>query len=624
MALTMLSFSSVRGAQADEIMLSEIPIVNLLSQSGALTGQGDVSNDPATVHFVVINDSPQSVSWLFRTEVLNPLAFDFFITGQDAPIFQSTFSARGQKSHASQGPVLKSDLIAMAPGEQLGFRAVFEQPPGAELFPISILSARIDASQTQRRSLIHGLSFGALLTFAILFLLAPNFLMNAASNWFGVYLASMALLNMHAHGYGLEFLNITPDAYFPITRVLQTCVMLFYLLFILAFLKARDAYPVFARSVWAFIVIGTSIAVLEQLLGRTEFQVIANLVPLTFLIFGFCGAYLAVRDRLHGSRFFMGGFAVLLVGGMMNFAASLPDLALWNARIDQLTLLFQTVDALIFGSAILSQMYGLRDARDQAVTVQLQETERRLTLSNELLSTESDLRRTRALAEHHRANLSATSHDLKQPIVSLRTSLEIAQERSPELVSELSAGIEFLDQLLGQTLAKARLEGLADAPPAQHGQEDVELQMILQNVQRMFAPEAAEKGIALRSVGSTLVVQIPTIDLIRIVSNLTSNAVRYTSSGRVLIGVRRRNGKAAIEVWDTGHGIPAEQKETILNPYYRGETPGTAEGEGLGLSIVKQLADRNDLTLTLRSFPGKGSVFALDGLMIRHAPDAKT
>lgn len=624
--LVFLVFSPIRSAQANEIRMTEFPIVNLLSRLGYAQEGENPADTPMTLEFVVENDTQKDVFWHFRSEVLDPLAFDFYAGEDDTPIFGSPFRAREQKSHASQGPVLNSGLIAMSPGERLRIRAVFEKPPGAGLFPISILTKDMFDAQNQRRGLAHGMFFGAAVIFVVLFLLSPNFLMNAASNWFGLYLASIALLNMHSHGYSIDFFEISPNAYFPLTRLLHTFVMLFYLLFILSFLKAREAYPVFWRCVWAFIILGTTIAALEQLLASGSFQAVANLVPLTFLIFGSLGAYLAVRDGLHGSRFLMAGFGVLVFAGVINFLASLPRFAQWNEPIDQVTLLLQTADALIFGVALLSQIYGLRHARDQAVGAQLAETQRRLDISNKLLSTKVDLNKARDLAERHRTSLASTSHDLRQPIASLRNSLEIAKSRSPGLVSELSAGVEFLDRLLEQTLTQVRMEApVHGATEAVDTKEAVELQVILLNAQRMFASEAAPKGIDLRIVDSSLVVSISPIDLIRMVSNLTANAVRYSASGAVLIGVRRRHGYAAIEVWDTGQGIPPEQLDAVQQRYTRGAGSGSSPGEGLGLSIVKELAEQNGLTLKVRSVPERGSVFSIEGLVIVHdVPAAMT
>ncbi len=508
-----------------------------------------------------------------------------------------------------------SKIIAMAPGERLDIKAVFEHPPTRELFPISLVTKKANDRFAQRRSVTHGMFFGAMMIFVLFFLLSPNSLYNAASNWFCLYLLSTATLGMHSHGYSLIFFDVPAHWYFPLLRLLQTGLMLFYLLFGLSFLRAGQAFPTYWRAVWGFIVIGLSIAVLEQVLGRTEFQVVANLVPLGFTVLGAWGAFLAFRHRVHGSRFFAAGFAVLMFGGWLNFMASLPRYATLNELIDQLTLLNQIVDAMIFGGAILYQIYGLKGERDQAIKTQLAEAKRRLELNAKLANTQASLRQAQNLAEHHRVHLASASHDLRQPIASLRMSLEAAKVQTPELVSDLATGIEFLDKVLEQTLDSTRVD--PNAPVLRKGEDDVfALQVILENNRRMFASEAAEKGVTLRLVDSSLSVRLPVIDLIRIVSNLTSNALRYTPSGDVLIGVRRRGSKAIIEIWDTGVGIPADQLTALLQPYVRGANDGASSGEGLGLSIVKQLADRNELSLKVCSTPGKGSVFALEGLII--------
>jgi len=88
----------------------------------------------------------------------------------------------------------------------------------------------------------------------------------------------------------------------------------------------------------------------------------------------------------------------------------------------------------------------------------------------------------------------------------------------------------------------------------------------------------------------------------------------------VLVGARRRGGQAAIEVWDTGCGIPEEVRAKSIEPYFRAIPTGGPEGEGLGLGIVRQLVENNGLRLAVRSTVGKGSVFVVEGLVIAALP----
>jgi CheY-like chemotaxis protein len=90
--------------------------------------------------------------------------------------------------------------------------------------------------------------------------------------------------------------------------------------------------------------------------------------------------------------------------------------------------------------------------------------------------------------------------------------------------------------------------------------------------------------------------------------------VRYTREGGIVVGVRRRNARARIEVWDTGIGIPPDQQRRIFEEFYQaaGAPDGAAKGLGLGLAIVDRLARLLGLAVELRSVPEAGSVFAVE------------
>jgi CheY-like chemotaxis protein len=99
----------------------------------------------------------------------------------------------------------------------------------------------------------------------------------------------------------------------------------------------------------------------------------------------------------------------------------------------------------------------------------------------------------------------------------------------------------------------------------------------------------------------------------RILRNLVSNAIKYTGHGRILIGCRRRGDRVRIEVWDTGCGIAAEQQQQIFWEFVQLEEKGQHQGGlGLGLAIVDRLAKSLGYHVEVRSWPGRGSVFAID------------
>jgi signal transduction histidine kinase len=94
-----------------------------------------------------------------------------------------------------------------------------------------------------------------------------------------------------------------------------------------------------------------------------------------------------------------------------------------------------------------------------------------------------------------------------------------------------------------------------------------------------------------------------------VVQNLLTNAVRYTESGGVVIGVRQRGDFLRIDVIDTGVGIPAEQQKAIFSEFTRLGTVD-AEGLGLGLAMVERIARLLDLRIELASRPGAAAGLA--------------
>ena len=101
----------------------------------------------------------------------------------------------------------------------------------------------------------------------------------------------------------------------------------------------------------------------------------------------------------------------------------------------------------------------------------------------------------------------------------------------------------------------------------------------------------------------------------QILNNLIANALKYTPSGSITVRASRsaETGGAQLEVVDTGIGIPPEHQERIFEPYVRLEDASIprAEGSGLGLAVVKRLADRLGASLRLQSQPGQGCHFTV-------------
>ena len=232
--------------------------------------------------------------------------------------------------------------------------------------------------------------------------------------------------------------------------------------------------------------------------------------------------------------------------------------------------------------------------------------------------------RNRELAERNReverANLAKSrflavaSHDLRQPLhalnlfaAQLRDQIDPAERA--HLVSRIDAAIGSMNELFNALLDISKLDAGVLAPDV----VEFPIGQLLDRIETTFAAAAREKGLRLCVPPSRAWVRSDAILLERILLNLVSNAIRYTSRGGVLVGCRRRGDSMRIEVWDSGIGLAEDQHRSIFGEFYQVDapSPGGRAGLGLGLSIVDGLCRLLGHPIDLASRPGKGSRFAV-------------
>jgi two-component system, sensor histidine kinase len=208
--------------------------------------------------------------------------------------------------------------------------------------------------------------------------------------------------------------------------------------------------------------------------------------------------------------------------------------------------------------------------------------------------------------------LAAASHDLRQPIHSLGLFLEVLGRSglSPvqrQMLDSAQSATSAAGGMLNTLLDFSRLEAGVIEPQFR----SVSMQRLLSKMEDEFAQQANDKALVYRSRETGLLVETDPILLEMVARNLISNAIRYTRAGGVLVACRSRGGSVLLEVWDTGVGIPAEQHRAIFGEFHQLGNPerDRNKGLGLGLAIVERLIRELKLELSLRSEPGRGSVF---------------
>lgn len=205
------------------------------------------------------------------------------------------------------------------------------------------------------------------------------------------------------------------------------------------------------------------------------------------------------------------------------------------------------------------------------------------------------LERIRAMMDQQRRFVADAAHELRTPIAALSLQTENLDPldmppAARDRLEALKSGMRRTRHLLDQLLALAR-QDLASSEV----KETVHLDQIAKAVVADLLAEASARNVDLGfTMAEPVSVSADPVAMVSVVRNLVENAVRYTpDGGRVDVGVYRESGRAILQIEDTGPGVPPQDIERIVEPFYRGRRP-TGDGSGLGLSIVRRIVDRYD------------------------------
>ena len=260
--------------------------------------------------------------------------------------------------------------------------------------------------------------------------------------------------------------------------------------------------------------------------------------------------------------------------------------------------------------------YRTEDNRVEGVVITFTDiTERKLV--------KNSLRKAKQLADQ--ANiaksrfLAAASHDLRQPLqalVFLQASLAhvVEGEAAKKMVARLEHILSSMSGMLNALLDINQIE----AGTVQAELVSFPIGELLDKMKDEFNDHALPSDLTFRVAPCSLSIRSDPNLLMQVIRNLLSNAFKYTKRGRVLLGCRRRANKLRIEIWDTGIGIANDDLKAIFDEYHQLDNAARerSRGLGLGLSIANRLADLLGDRITVRSQPGKGSVFSIEVMLV--------
>jgi signal transduction histidine kinase len=217
----------------------------------------------------------------------------------------------------------------------------------------------------------------------------------------------------------------------------------------------------------------------------------------------------------------------------------------------------------------------------------------------------------RDVAEAARRDLiAAVSHDLRTPLTSLRL---LADAIEDELVdpmdrhghlAQMSVHLASLSALIEDLFELSRLE----AGDIQWSMQQVALDELVAETVEAMRPHADERRVAVRAEvnGSVAPARANPEKLQRVLFNLIQNAIRHTpADGSVTVAAESNGSRVEVEVADTGHGVTAEDRERIFEPFFRGGATRsrTGEGTGLGLTICRAIVEAHGGEIWLADSP---------------------
>ena len=229
----------------------------------------------------------------------------------------------------------------------------------------------------------------------------------------------------------------------------------------------------------------------------------------------------------------------------------------------------------------------------------------------------NDLLERLQISEQKRRNfVSDASHELKTPLASIKLlsdsilQNDMDSETVKEFVGDIGNEADRLNRMTQKLLSLTRIESQEDSDC-----EIVNIAPTVDRVVRMLTGIAGENQISIHTnIQQDCPILIIEDDLYQIIFNLVENGIKYNvPGGRLTVTVDRVDENAIVSVKDTGVGIPPESVAHVFERFYRVDKARSRKsgGSGLGLSIVRNMIERNGGSITVESQVGEGSTFTL-------------
>ncbi|MBX3532564.1 MAG: sensor histidine kinase [Rhizobiaceae bacterium] len=559
----------------------------------------------------VVNGTAALNSWRFFLHANFTQQVAIYRIGSDGGV--TTLLDLTEDSPFSARPVNYPQMVApfdLAPGEAATL-VVSYYSQGSSRISMSVETPESFAAQGRVVEAKSYAFYGMMLVMIALAMVALIVLRQPVFGAYAAYLSSIFVYVAHADGMAFQYLWPGFPRFNSMASVVAgSGVMVFGALFAITFLQTRRFHPILHRVLVTVVV---CVLLVDVALWATDPQLLKRLLvlmisicTLTFLTAGI----VAARTRFREVRFYLFAWCASLIPALLltaRYGFGFEPTIITTYDAVRLALI---ADALMMGLAIFDRYNHMRQT---AMEETLAHSQRSLALSQRLALLEESYQQVSANARQREESVKDTVHDLRQPMNALRLSLRQMFSGGSQKagdVGQLESALGYMERLVAERLTEkpqagsslpggARGEGDLDIVAADKRKSEPGLHEVLRGIADMFAAEAAAKGLRLRLVLAAPDGEVAAYPLMRVTANLVSNAIKYTRQGRIVLALRRHGAGHRVEVHDTGPGLSGDVFAHALERNQRLDRDrDAAEGSGLGLSVVKDIAASNDWSLS--------------------------
>lgn len=489
-----------------------------------------------------------------------------------------------------------------SPGDQVTIYVRF-WTEGSTNLPLSVETVESFTVTASQKSAKNFVFYGMMLVLIAIALLSMLVLRQAIFPAYIAYAASTLLYIMHSDGVAFQYLWPGFPLFNSVASVVTgSAYVVFGSIYARVFLNTHKYHPLIDKVLLA-IIAGTVLLVLSAFVIETSLVKKYLILVALFAVTVFTVAGLvAARQRFREVRFY-----VLAWLGAAASAAMMTSRHWFGVEISQE---FQydsmravmVIDAMLMGMAIIDRYNQLRANHQTALESSLHQAQRNLDMTKRLRDLEARYELVVQNSARRDRQLENTVHDLRQPLHSLRLAVHGAIRGEPDKSdghADINESFSYLETLVTDHLDQVAGEQCdGGALGEESGIATMSLNDILRSVHEMFIPDAESKGLTFVYVPTSTKVPVEPLEVMRIVTNLVSNAIKYTDEGKVLIGARKMPKGVRVEVHDTGPGLTGDTfAEACRRSVRLAAQQNGPVGHGVGLDIVAELAERCGYTI---------------------------